>query len=333
MGDYKNALSSYEKYHHSKEEIINLSASTKLKNLELLNQIETEKKEAEIHRLRHVELKEAYQQLKEAQDQLIQSEKMASLGELTAGIAHEIQNPLNFVNNFSEVSIELLQELREELQQKQLVAAEEEELLTHVEQNLSKIHFHGKRADSIVKNMLEHSRASGGEKRPIDLNAVADEHLLLSYHGLRTKDKSFNAKLVTRFDEQLGRVEVVPQEIGVVLLNLFNNAFYATQQKLKQTRDGYQPEVQVSTRRYMNHIEIKVRDNGTGIPEGVIKKIFQPFFTTKPTGHGTGLGLYLSYDIVTKGHGGELLVESVEEDHTEFTVQLPLIARAFVEDE
>ena len=333
MGDFQSALASYEKYHRSKEETINLSASTKLKNLELLNQIEAEKKEAEIHRLRHVELKEAYQQLKEAQSQLIQSEKMASLGELTAGIAHEIQNPLNFVNNFSEVSIELLQELREEMKNGQKDAALEEELLLHVEQNLAKIHYHGKRADSIVKNMLEHSRASGGEKRPIDLNALADEHLLLSYHGLRAKDKSFNAKLVTCFDEHLGRVEVIPQEIGLVLLNLFNNAFYATQQKSKQIGGTYQPEVQVSTRRHPDYIEIKVRDNGAGIPAGVMKKIFQPFFTTKPTGHGTGLGLSLSYDIVTKSHGGELLVESAEGEYAAFNVQLPLTAPVRTEAE
>ncbi|GAA4424929.1 hypothetical protein GCM10023188_05340 [Pontibacter saemangeumensis] len=332
-GDFQSALASYEKYHRIKEETINLTASTKLKNLELLNQIETEKKEAEIHRLRHVELKEAYLQLKEAQSQLIQSEKMASLGELTAGIAHEIQNPLNFVNNFSEVSIELLQELREEMKNGQLNDALEEELLMLVEQNLNKIHYHGKRADSIVKNMLEHSRASGGEKRAIDLNALADEHLLLSYHGLRAKDKSFNAKLVTSFDQHLGRVEVIPQEIGLVLLNLFNNAFYATQQKLKQNGERYQPEVQVSTLRQQDYIQIKVRDNGTGIPSTVMKKIFQPFFTTKPTGYGTGLGLSLSYDIVTKSHGGELLVESVEGEYTEFNVHIPLAAVARVEVE
>ena len=328
LGDYRSALASYEKYHLCKEETINLSASTKLKNLELLNQIEAGKKEAEIHRLRHVELKEAYDQLKEAQSKLVQSEKMASLGELTAGIAHEIQNPLNFVNNFSEVSLELLQELREERQSAVRDAALEEDLLTHVEQNLAKIFFHGKRADSIVKNMLEHSRASGGEKRPIELNALADEHLRLAYHGLRAKDKDFNAKLETCFDPQLGRVEVAPQEIGLVLINLFNNAFYATQEKMRQACDGYQPLVQVSTRRYKDYFEIKVRDNGPGIPESVMKKIFQPFFTTKPTGHGTGLGLSLSYDIVTKGHGGELLVESEVGAYTEFTVQLPLAAPA-----
>lgn len=328
QGDYQRALESYEKYHQSKQEVINLSASTKLKNLELLNRIETEKKEAEIHRLRHVELREAYDQLKKTQNQLIQSEKMASLGELTAGIAHEIQNPLNFVNNFSEVSLEMVQELREDRQNKQRDAALEEELLAHIEQNLTKIHYHGKRADSIVKNMLEHSRTSGGEKQPVDLNALADEHLLLSYHGLRAKDKSFNAKLVTQFDPELGKVAVVPQEIGLVLLNLFNNAFYATKQKQQQSGDAYQPEVQVSTSRFPDKIEIKVKDNGTGISEGVIQKIFQPFFTTKPTGQGTGLGLSLSYDIVTKGHEGELLVESVKGAFTEFTVQLPLTAPA-----
>ncbi|PRY10111.1 anaphase-promoting complex subunit 5 [Pontibacter ummariensis] len=323
QGDYQQALIYHEKYHQSKEEVINFSASTKLKNMELANQIEAQKREAEIHRLRNIELKKAYDQLKKTQMQLIQSEKMASLGELTAGIAHEIRNPLNFVNNFSEVCQELVEELREEQQKRKRDDALEEEIIRGLQENLAKIHEHGSRAESIVNGMLEHSRASCGEKRPIDLNALAGEYLRLAYHGLRAKDKSFNAKLVTQFDELLAPVEVVPQEIGRVLLNLYNNAFYATQQKLKQEGQGYQPEVCVSTRQRGGKTEIKIRDNGAGIPKAVRGKIFQPFFTTKPSGQGTGLGLSLSYDIITKGHGGTLSVDSVEGEFTEFTLQLP----------
>jgi len=324
-GNYEQALSSYEQFHLHKEEVINLSASAKLKNLELTNRIEAEKRTAEIHRLRHIELKKTYDQLQKTQQQLIQAEKMASLGELTAGVAHEIQNPLNFVNNFSEVSLELIEELREESQKETRDADQEAEILTVLEQNLAKIHHHGKRADSIVKDMLEHSRASGGEKQPVALNALADEYLRLSFHGFRAKDKSFTATLTTRFDEQLGEVNLVPQEIGRVLLNLYNNAFYATQNKLSQADSGYQPELSVSTHLLDDKVEIKIRDNGSGIPKAVKDKIFQPFFTTKPTGQGTGLGLSISYDIITNGHSGEIHVDSKEGEYTEFTIQLPLV--------
>ncbi|MHC2990411.1 hypothetical protein OB13_01925 [Pontibacter sp. HJ8] len=271
-------------------------------------------------------LEETLQDLKITQEQLVQREKMASLGEVTAGIAHEIQNPLNFVNNFSELSIELVQEIKEEVQQQ----ADNDKttplnsMLTDLEQNLNRITQHGKRADSIVKDMLQHSGNSSGEKRGIDLNALADEFLRLSYHGLRAKDKDFNAKLVMDFDPALGKVEVVPQEIGRVLLNLFNNAFYATHQSKAQSNGQYQPEVKVSTRKLCKKVEICVRDNGTGIPASVANKIFQPFFTTKPTGKGTGLGLSLSYDIITKGHGGELKMETKEGEYTEFTICLPV---------
>jgi signal transduction histidine kinase len=325
-GDYKQALASYEQYHLCREEMINLSAGTKLKNLELTNQIEAERREAEIHRLRHVELKEAYDQLKQTQTQLIQSEKMASLGELTAGIAHEIQNPLNFVNNFADLTLELAGELKEGafLHLPDEVREEAEEILKDLEHNLQKIHHHGQRADSIVKNMLLHSRTSLGEKQLTNINALADEYLRLSYHGFRAKDKSFNATLSTHFDEQLGKVNVLQQELGRVLLNLYHNAFYAIQQKLKAADKGYRPEVSISTSLRDDFVEIKLRDNGIGIPQSNINKIFQPFFTTKPTGQGTGLGLSLSYDIISKSHMGELAVESEEGEFTEFIIRLPL---------
>ena len=273
-------------------------------------------------------LEEALRELSATQEQLVEREKMASLGEVTAGIAHEIQNPLNFVNNFSEVSVELVQELREELQQTLLPQEGKQEslssLLTELEQNLDRITQHGRRADCIVKDMLQHSRASTGEKQPTDINALTDEFLRLSYHGLRAKDKSFNARLVTDLDPTVGKVKVVPQEIGRVLLNLFNNAFYATQLVKARSNGQYQPEVKVSTRKMDNQVEIRVRDNGAGIPAAVAGKIFQPFFTTKPTGQGTGLGLSLSYDIITKGHGGELKMETQEGAYTEFRISLPV---------
>ncbi|MGM9506392.1 sensor histidine kinase [Larkinella sp. GY13] len=270
------------------------------------------------------ELEQTLTELKATQDQLIQREKMASLGELTAGIAHEIQNPLNFVNNFSEVSVELIEELKEERRREDRDIELEEELLTDLTQNLQKITHHGKRADSIVKGMLQHSRTSTPQREPTDLNNLADEYLRLAYHGLRASDKSFNATLIMDFDEHLGKVSVVPQDMGRVLLNLFTNAFYATEQKRKTGLASYQPTVQVSTKRLSDEqIEIRVRDNGCGIPKTVLNKIYQPFFTTKPTGQGTGLGLSLSYDIVTKGHSGALTVETEEGEFTEFIIQLP----------
>ncbi|CAN5843042.1 hypothetical protein BH24BAC1_BH24BAC1_19990 [soil metagenome] len=282
---------------------------------------------------------EAYQQLNQnlvkltsTQNQLVQAEKMASLGELTAGIAHEIQNPLNFVTNFSEVSQELVEELREDLGAGRIQGAVE--ITGDLEQNLRKIHHHGQRADAIVKNMLQHSRASAGEVQLINFNALADEFLRLAYHGLRAKDKSFNAALVTNFDPDLGKVEVVPQELGRVLLNLFHNAFYAVQQKTKLAHAGaagYKPTVHVTTRKVGDQVDLRVRDNEIGIPEAAKSKIFQPFFTTKPTGEGTGLGLSLSYDIVTKGHSGELQVESVEGEYAEFILRLPLKTPALVQ--
>jgi len=272
------------------------------------------------------ELQNTLTELKTTQTQLIQAEKMASLGELTAGIAHEIQNPLNFVNNFAEVSVELCQELREEVEKVDMSAADKEyfmELLNDLSHNQAKINQHGQRAASIVKGMLQHSRVSTGERQATDLNALADEYLRLAYHGLRAKDKTFNATLKTSFDETVGEVEILPQDLGRVLLNLFSNAFYAVQQRQRQGEPDYQPTVTVSTRQANGQVEIRVRDNGTGIPEAVRQKIFQPFFTTKPTGEGTGLGLSLSYDIVTQGHSGTLTLESQEGAGTEFIISLP----------
>jgi len=286
---------------------------------------ELEKKRADVEQANGA-LKESLEDLKSAQAQLIQSEKMASLGELTAGIAHEIQNPLNFVNNFSEVNKELIDELKD------AVASNDQEdielILTDLAENEDKIKHHGKRAEGIVKGMLQHSRTSQGEKEPSDINVLADEYLRLAYHGLRAKDKSFNADFKCDFDESLPKINVVPQEIGRVLLNLINNAFYAVSSKASaKEASAYKPEVVVSTRSKENFFLISVKDNGPGIPEDIKDKIFQPFFTTKPTGSGTGLGLSLSYDII-KAHGGDIKLEShhvggKEKAGTEFIISIP----------
>lgn len=277
------------------------------------------------------ELKQSLHELKAAQAQLIQSEKMASLGELTAGIAHEIQNPLNFVNNFSEVSKELLGEMKDELAIGNLQLANE--IASDVEQNLEKIHHHGKRADAIVKGMLQHSRSSIGQKEPTDINALADEYLRLAYHGLRAKDKNFNATIKTDFDNEIGNINIIPQDIGRVMLNLFTNAFYAVSAKASNftepsldnsatVDDGYKPAVTVSTRKIDGKVEIEIADNGIGISDKIQDKIFQPFFTTKPAGQGTGLGLSLSYDII-KAHGGEIKFTTQLNKGSQFIVQLP----------
>ena len=281
---------------------------------------------------RTAELQRSLANLQQTQNQLIQSEKMASLGELTAGIAHEIQNPLNFVNNFSDVSIELLDEMNEELDKNDIEEARE--IANDIKQNLEKIAHHGRRADGIVKGMLQHSRASSGQKEATDINLIADEYLRLAYHGLRAKDKSFNATLVTNFGESLPKVNIVPQDVGRVLLNLFTNAFYATQEKSKQwaansdqsqlAGSTYKPKVEVITIQKENSIQIIVKDNGIGIPDAIKDKILQPFFTTKPTGEGTGLGLSLSYDIVVKWHNGTIDIQSIEGEGAEFSIIIPL---------
>jgi signal transduction histidine kinase len=284
-------------------------------------------------------LQKSLQELTATQAQLIQSEKMASLGELTAGIAHEIQNPLNFVNNFSEVSKELLEEMKTELDLGNI--ADAKDIANDVIQNLLKVAHHGKRADGIVKGMLQHSRSSSAVKEPTDINALADEYIRLCYHGLRAKDKSFNAIIKTDFDASLEKINIIPQDIGRVILNLLTNAFYAVNEKKKECQaepveahPPYEPTVSVSTKKLNDKVEISVVDNGNGIPQQIVDKIFQPFFTTKPTGQGTGLGLSLSYDIITKGHGGELKVQTKvdegnpdnfgKEEGTTFTISLPV---------
>jgi signal transduction histidine kinase len=270
---------------------------------------------------RTTELNQSLQTLKATQSQLIQSEKMASLGELTAGIAHEIQNPLNFINNFSEVNRELAGELEEEIDQGKYVDAKA--TARNIKENEEKINHHGKRADAIVKGMLQHSRAGSGQREPTDINKMVDEYVRLAYQGLRAKDKSFNAKIETNFDTGMEKITVIPQEIGRVILNLINNAFYAVNEKQKQNLNGYEPTVTVTTANLDRKIQVNVKDNGNGIPQKLLEKIFQPFFTTKPTGQGTGLGLSLAYDII-KAHGGEIKVKTKEGEGSEFIIQLPI---------
>jgi signal transduction histidine kinase len=272
--------------------------------------------------LKNEKLGHTLAKLQATQSQLIQSEKMASLGELTAGIAHEIQNPLNFVNNFSEVSTELIKEMVDEVDRGN--TEEVKAIANDLVQNLEKINYHGKRADGIVKGMLQHSRSSNGQKEMTDINVLCDEYLRLAYHGLRAKDKSFNAALKTDFDESIGKINIVPQDTGRVILNLITNAFYVVDEKKKSGITDYAPTVWVSTKKRGDKVEIKVADNGNGISKKIMDKIFQPFFTTKPTGQGTGLGLSLSYDIITKGHGGELKVETKEGEGTAFIILLPM---------
>ncbi len=277
-------------------------------------------------------LQETLSNLKAAQSNLIQSEKMASLGQLTAGIAHEIQNPLNFVNNFSEVSNELIDEMKGELAIGNMQQANE--IADDIKQNLEKINHHGKRADAIVKGMLQHSRISSGQKESTDINVLCDEYLRLAYNGMRAKNKSFNAALETDYDSTIEKIEIIPQDIGRVILNLITNAFYAVNEKFKTQRSNatndsspYVPKVAIVTKKLTDkpdshRVEIKIKDNGNGIPQNIVDKIFQPFFTTKPTGQGTGLGLSLSYDIVT-AHGGELKVETKEGQGSAFIISLP----------
>jgi signal transduction histidine kinase len=276
------------------------------------NEIEQQKKQVE----------ESMERLQSTQSQLVQAEKMASLGELTAGIAHEIQNPLNFVNNFAEINTELIDELKKEIEPAGIISANE--LVEDIKANSEKITHHGNRADAIVKSMLQHSRKTSAQKELTDINALCDEYMRLFYHGLRAKDKSFNAEYDTKFDTNLPLISVIPQDIGRVILNLINNAFYAVNARQKMEQDsGYKPLVTLTTSKQGDQVVIEVADNGTGMPEQVKEKIFQPFFTTKPTGEGTGLGLSLSYDIVTKGHGGSINVSTSTNQGTVFSVQLP----------
>jgi signal transduction histidine kinase len=273
------------------------------------------------------ELSQSLHDLRTAQDRLIQTEKLASLGQLTAGIAHEIKNPLNFVNNFSALSVELTDELNDLLKQATLAdkfRGEVDELTRLLKDNLSKVVQHGKRADSIVKNMLLHSREGSGEYRPADVNALVDESLNLAYHGARAEKPQFNVTLQRDFDREAGMIEVFPQEITRVLLNLITNGFYAvTNRKADNGGAGFEPLVTVSTRGLSDDVEIRIRDNGTGIPPDVKEKMFNPFFTTKPAGEGTGLGLSMSHDIIVKQHGGTIDVNTEPGVFTEFTIVLP----------
>ncbi len=280
--------------------------------------LEIQKQETEREKAK---AEQTLEKLKDAQAQLIQSEKMASLGELTAGIAHEIQNPLNFVNNFSEVNTELISEMKKEIMAGNY--PEVKNLADNLEGNMEKITLHGKRADAIVKSMLQHSRPSSGQKEPTDINALADEYFRLSYHGIRARDKSFNAALHTEFDKSIGNINIISQDIGRVLLNIYNNAFQAVAEKKREQPLGFDPRVTVSTKKLSDFVEIRITDNGNGIPEKILNKIFQPFFTTKPAGEGTGLGLSLSFDIV-KAHGGELKVYTNEGEGSEFIIELPM---------
>ncbi len=276
-------------------------------------------------KVRTSELELSLTQLKNTQNQLVQKEKMASLGELTAGIAHEIQNPLNFINNYSEVSRELLDELAEERQKggQESDSELEKELMKDLDENLLKIHHHGQRADSIVKNMLRHSRRSSGSKSPTDLNALTNEYLRLAYHSVLNENNTFQAELKTDFDGRIGMIDLIPQDFGQVLLNIYNNAFYAIQEKVNKSDTEYQPEINVKTRLLDVKVEVRVRDNGTGMSEEVLKKLFQPFFTTKPAGSGTGLGLSLSYDIITHEFGGDITVLTEVGNYSEFLVTIP----------
>ncbi len=326
----------FKQYDWQKREIIQHALDAerlqKEKEIERNALIEQQKVELEITvQERTAELRQSIADLQSTQKQLIQSEKMASLGELTAGIAHEIQNPMNFVNNFSEVSNELIDEMTEELEKGDVEEAKA--IASSIRQNLQKIAHHGKRADSIVKGMLQHSRASSHQKEPTDVNKLADEYLRLAYHGLRAKDKSFNAELITDFDPNLPIASIVPQDIGRVFLNLLTNAFYAVQDRKKKEKVSgtpFKPTVKLSTSTDQEFITIKVEDNGSGIPEQIKEKVMQPFFTTKPTGEGTGLGLSMSYDIVVEAHGGTIKINSEEGEFTEFTITIPIEPKTII---
>jgi two-component system, NtrC family, sensor kinase len=361
-GDFRRAYETYKTYKQLNDSVFNTENTKKMTGIEYTYKYEKEKQAAELEQLKKDEMealklrrqkiitnsagivlllvcfiafllfrnyrqqKKAFSALKATQSQLIQSEKMASLGELTAGIAHEIQNPLNFINNFSEVSDQLAAEMKDEIINGNIEGAVA--IADDIKLNLQKINQHGKRADGIVKGMFQHSRAGSGRKELIDINALVDEFVRLTYNGIKAKDDKFNITVETFFDETLsgnkGKIAVVPQEMGMVIRNLLSNAFWAVTEKQKKNTPGYEPKVTVTTKRNAKTTEIIVKDNGVGIPQKILDKIFQPFFSTKPTGQGTGLGLSLSYDIVTKVHSGSVNVETKEGEYSAFIIQIPV---------
>ncbi len=303
-------------------------SNDKLEDYSKTLELKVEERTAELV-AKNTELDSALQTLQAAQAQLVQSEKLASLGKLTAGIAHEIKNPLNFVNNFAELSADLARELKEELEKLKEQLDEKDleyllEIVGDIESNSQKIHNHGKRADSIIRGMLLHSRGKAGEMQPTDLNALLEEYVNLGYHGMRASDPGFNIKIESSYDPTVGVVDVIPQDLSRVFLNIINNACQATVQKKSEQRDSYFPLLTVSTKRIDNLVEVCIRDNGKGIPDEIRDKIFNPFFTTKAAGSGTGLGLSISFDIVVQGHGGELIVESKPDEYTEFIIRIPV---------
>jgi two-component system, NtrC family, sensor kinase len=293
---------------------------------------ERKRNEAEIRTARDA-AEAAYRDLKAAQASMIQAEKMASLGQLTAGIAHEIKNPLNFVNNFASLSVDLLDELKQTAAPGLALLdnarrAEVDDLASTLASNLDKITEHGRRADGIVRGMLEHSRGSSGERRQVDLNALVEEALNLAYHGARAQDQTFNVTLQREFAQGIAPVTLAPQDVTRVLLNLCSNGFYAARERQRmETMSGFEPTLQVSTHETDDVVEIRDRDNGTGVPPEISDRLFQPFFTTKPPGEGTGLGLSMSYEIITQQHGGSITVDSKVGEYSEFTIRLPRITR------
>ena len=292
-----------------------------IENVRLFEQVQERTKELSL----------SLEDLRTAQDRLVQTEKLASLGQLTAGIAHEIKNPLNFVNNFSALSAELIDELDDALRPAVLdgkVREEIDELTRMLKSNLEKVVQHGKRADSIVKNMLLHSREGSGEHRPADINAIVEESLNLAYHGARAEKAGFNITLQRDLDPAAGMIDLYPQEITRVLLNLISNGFYAATKRKESGDEGFEPTLSATTKNLGNKVEIRIRDNGTGIPPEVKEKMFNPFFTTKPAGEGTGLGLSMSHDIVVKQHGGKIEVDTMPGAFTEFIIMLPRTAAA-----
>jgi two-component system NtrC family sensor kinase len=328
-GDLGLALHHFRMFHKIKEEVLGEQAQARLKHMQVSFDVEQAQREAAIAQSKNAELERVIGELRATQAQLIQSEKMASLGKLTAGIAHEIKNPLNFVNNFAALSAEYAEELAQVISEADSRPVNEitqdlMELVSGIRFNAEKITEHGKRADNIVKGMLLHSRGRPGEVRPVPLNELVDEYANLAYHGMRAQIQDFNVTIEKDLDERVGLVDVVPQDIGRVLINLFNNAFYAVRERSLAETLPYVPTVLVSTHVRDGHVEIRVKDNGTGIPEELHERIFEPFFTTKPTGSGTGLGLSIAYEIVTQGHRGNLRFESVPGEYTEFIVELPL---------